>query len=416
MLDNLAVHGGKAMVTQPSPHFTWPLITEATRAAVLRQLDESVSIYDRSGVIARLEDALAAFHGVKHALLTCTGTAALHSLFVATQLGPGDEVLCPAYTFHATATPLFFTGARPVLVDAGADGNIDVASIEAHVTPRTRAIVVTHMWGFPCDMAALKALAAKHGLLLLEDGSHAHGAEYQGQRVGSFGHGAAFSLQGQKTLTGGEGGFLLTNDEGVYRRALAFGHYNKRCKVEIPPEDPLYDFHVTGMGLKLRIHPLAAAIAEQQLLELPQILAGRRAMAARMIAALGDVPGLYPLLAPAHVAPSWYAFILMYDAARLGGVPLEQFYQAARAEGCLELDRPISTAPLSQHPLFQRPGELFPAYKGQFSYGGEDFPGARAFHQRVLKVPVWHRDEDTDLALDYVAALRKVASHFAQGD
>jgi dTDP-4-amino-4,6-dideoxygalactose transaminase len=98
----------------------------------------------------------------------------------------------------------------------------------------------------------------------MEDGSYAHGATYKNKKVGTFGNSSAFSMQGKKTLTGGEGGFLLTNDENVFYRALLLGHYNKRCKQEIPNEHELYSLAVTGMGLKFRIHPVAAAIAEEQ--------------------------------------------------------------------------------------------------------------------------------------------------------
>ncbi|MEB3330387.1 MAG: DegT/DnrJ/EryC1/StrS family aminotransferase [Candidatus Sericytochromatia bacterium] len=243
---------------------------------------------------------------------------------------------------------------------------------------------------------------------------HRHGGAARAvRRGGAFGHAAAFSLQGQKTLTGGEGGYLATDDTALYRRALAFGHYNKRCKVEIPPDDPLYPYHVTGMGLKLRIHPLAAAIAEQQLAELEGVLAGRQRLAGVLREALADVPGLMPQAVPGDVTPSWYAFPMAYDEAALGGLPITEFLREAHAEGCVELDRPLSAAPLSHPPLFQAPAALFPGYAGRVACRPEDFPGADVFHARVLKLPVWHRREDEPLVRAYAAALRKVAEHHA---
>src|SRR5690606_1193120 len=126
----LAIHGGPKAVDQPAPHFVWPGISETTRAAVMRQLDESISIYDRSGIIEDLECSLEDELEVAHALLFNSGTSALFAMFAGLELAPGDEVICPDYTFFASASPLFILGARPVLVDCRGDGNIDPAQIE----------------------------------------------------------------------------------------------------------------------------------------------------------------------------------------------------------------------------------------------------------------------------------------------
>ena len=283
----LAINGGAPVITAPKPHYRWPIITDATREAVLRQLDESISVYDRSGVIERLESQLAGYFARKHALLFNSDTCALLAIYFGSGFREGDEVICPAYTLFATATPLFFTGAIPILVDCDAHGNIDPAQVEKAITPRTKAIVVTHMWRRPCDMDGLGYVSDRHGIPLLEDGSHAHGARYSGRRIGGFGRASAFSLQGQKTLTGGEGGVLLTDDEEVFYRALALGHHNKRCKTEIPAGHPLRPYATTAFGLKFRIHPLAAAIVEEQLRSLDEIIASREAQAQEMAEMLG---------------------------------------------------------------------------------------------------------------------------------
>ena len=234
MTSTLALLGGTPAVTTPAPHFTWPPMDADTEKAVVDQLHTALSIYDRSGVIARLEDDLAAYHGVRHALLTSSGTAALYSMYAACGIRAGDEVIVPAYTFFATVTPLFHLGAVPVLADCDDDGNLDPDDVAQRITARTVAIVVTHMWGTPAQGARLRALADERGLLLLEDGSHAHGA--------------AVSLNGPKPLSAGEGGFLLTDDDHTYRKALIHGHYNKRCRTEIPREDPLHEYAVTGQA------------------------------------------------------------------------------------------------------------------------------------------------------------------------
>ena len=406
-MSRLALLGGPPAIAQPPPHFTWPPIDERTEQAVLRQLRTSISIYDRSGVIAELEDALCAYHGVRHALLTSSGTAALYSMYAGAGIQPGDEVIAPAYTFFATVTPLLHLGAIPVLVDCDHTGNMDPLAAAQRITPKTRAIVVTHMWGLPANMAPFRELANKHGLLLFEDGSHAHGARLNGQLVGTFGDAAAFSMNGPKTLSAGEGGFILTNRDDIFHGALMHGQYNKRCRNEIPSDSPLHPFAVTGMGLKHRIHPLAAAIGLEQLRRLDEYLDGRQQIAAQLCEQLGEVRGIeVPVLIPGS-RPSWYGLSLRYRAEELGGLSIDRFHQALTAEGCHELDRPRSTCPLNLHPALQMPESLWPSMAGQFIYRPRDFPLAEALHGELLRLTVWHRASDFSLASRYVAAFQK---------
>ncbi len=408
----LAAHGGEPAVTIPGPHFRWPPITDDTRRAVLRQLDEAVSLYDRSGVVARLEQRLEAELGLPHALLFNTGTSALFAMFVGAGLGPGDEVLCPDYTFFACNSPLFWTGATPVLVDCDATGNMDPERARELVTARTRAVVAAHMWGVPCDMDRLGALCRDRGLLLLEDISHAWGATWNGRPVGTFGAAAALSLQAQKTLSGGEGGVLLTGDDGLFHRALALGHYGRRCLEEIPAAAPLHAYGVTGLGLKLRIHPLAAAIAEQQLDTMPAVLAGRRRCARVLRRELGAVPGLELPPVPEQAEPNWYGLIFHPGRELCERGLRDEVFAALCAEGCSALDHPKVTAPVHRLPLFRDPGRVFPAYAPP---APRAFPGAEDFWARGWKLPVWHRAEDDLLVEQYLTAIRKVMHHFAGG-
>lgn len=411
-MTKLAINGGTKVVDVNRKHFVWPPITENTKKAVIKQLEDSISIYDRSGIIEKLEDRFANYHNRKHSLLTSSGTAALHSAYVGVGLAHGDEVICPAYTFFATVTPILFTGAIPVLVDSKSDGNIDPTDIARHITRNTRCIVVTHMWGLPCDMKPILDIAKAHNLSIIEDASHAHGATYYGNLVGTFGDVAAYSLQAQKTLVAGEGGVLLTDNDEIFYRTLMLGHYNKRCKSEIPKSHPLHEFSVTGMGLKLRIHALGAAIADEQFDNLELILESRQSFADKMRERLGNLPGIRIPLFDENIKPSWYAFILQYVAEELEGLSIERFYQALIAEGCLELDRPGSTCPLNYHPLFQKPEVLFANYKDRFSYRPGDFPGAEKFHENSLKLPVWHLPEDEKIMNLYVQAFEKVIENY----
>lgn len=411
-MTKLALLGGSPVITEPGPHFSWPPITEETTSAVVKQLSAGISIYDRSGVVQQLEDALVNYFGVRHALLTSSGTAALYSMYAACSLQQGDEVIVPAYTFFATVTPLFHLGVKPVLAECDARGNLDPTDAVRRITPRTRAIVATHMWGTPADMIRLRQVADQHGLMLLEDASHAHGAHIDGRKAGTFGRAGAFSLNGPKPLSAGEGGFIVTNNDGVYYRALLHGQYNKRCRTEIPSDFKLAAYATTGMGLKHRIHPLAATIALDQLTRLDDYLEGREAFATYLRDNLNSLPGLEIESLGPDLRSSWYGLILNYKCEELGGLPIERFVEALHAEGCIEVDRPSSTCPLNLLPLFQEPYPLFPEYPHSLTYRPGDFPRAEAVHRGTLKLPVWHREDEFEIAQLYVMAFRKVISHF----
>lgn len=410
----LAINGAEKTVDIEGKHFVWPIITEKTKKAVLEQLDEGISIYDRSGIIKTLEDKFSKYVDKGYSLLTSSGTMALYSMYKSADLKEGDEVIAPAYTFYATVTPLLFNGATPILADCDKNGNIRPEEIEKKVNVRTKAIVVTHMWGVPVDMDPILSIAKKNNLLVFEDASHAHGAIYKGKKVGMFGNASVFSLQGNKTLTGGEGGILITDNPEFYYKSVLLGHYNKRCVQEIPHDNELYQFGITGMGLKLRIHPLAAAIANEQFDNLESVLEGRRAVAVLMMDRLKKIRGITVPDIGDSIKPSWYAMMIGYDSEKFEGLSIQRFYDALKAEGCKEFDIPSSTCPLNYHPLFQNPGKLFPNYKNKFSYRIGDFPDAEKFHNSTLKLPVWHREQDLPIVEKYLSAIEKVAENYKE--
>lgn len=413
----LALFGGPPTLADPPPHYRWPPVTAETRAAVLEQLETALSIKDRSGVIRRFEQRFADYHGRRFALLTNSGTSALFAVFEGLGLQPGDEVLCPEYTWFATASAMMYTGATPVFCDCGQDCNIDPAEVEARLGPRTRALVVTHMWGKPCAMDRIAALCADRGLALVEDCSHAHGATFRGRTVGTFGTAAVWSLQAAKLVAAGEGGILLTDDENVYARAQLQGHYNRRCEQEIDAGHSLYRFWQTGFGQKLRIHPLAAAIAEQQFGHLEEWLAQKRAHARYMCQQLKDLPLLH-LPANDHCEPSWYVFALRYDHARAGGVTVDEFVEALHAEGLAEVDRPGLTGPVSRLPLFREPEVALPRLyrnSGPLPDHPGGLPVARAVYDSILTLPVWATAGDRYWVERYVDGIRKVAGTILAG-
>ena len=247
--------------------FEWPPKIEKMGDIVKEYIDSGspLSIADDSGVYKELETLFAKLHNKKYGLLVSSGTMALFSAFFGINILPGDEVICTSFSYHATAAPLLHFGAKIVFCDVEEDtGNIDISKIEELITSKTKAIVTNDQWGHPCDKDGVLSICSKYDLKYVEDCSHAHFAEYKGKYVGSFGDVACWSLQGNKLLTGGEGGILLTDNQDIFERAVLLGHNLKRPSKSV--ENEYYEeLKRTGYGLKLRIHPLAAIIVLHQL-------------------------------------------------------------------------------------------------------------------------------------------------------
>jgi dTDP-4-amino-4,6-dideoxygalactose transaminase len=233
--------------------------------------------------VAELEERWAAFIGVKHAIAVSNGTVAEMCIFAGLDLGPGDEVITVGHTFNATVSSVLYTGATPVFVDIDPETyDIDPDRVAAAITPRTKAICPVHLFGLPADMDAIMELAASHGLAVVEDACQAHGAQYRGRRVGSFGHGA-FSLYGTKNMTTGEGGLITTNDDALadWIRLYRNQGMRERYRHEI-------------LGYNFRLTDIAAAIGLCQLDKLERNTARRQAIAARYDAAFADLPVVVP--------------------------------------------------------------------------------------------------------------------------
>ncbi len=246
---------------------------------------DAVSEVLRSGMLAQgkrvkeLEEAWAEFVGVKHAIATANGTLALMSIFSGIGLEPGDEVITVSHTFAATANAILSTGATPVFVDIEPDTYvIDAKKIERAITPRTRAICPVHLFGLVADMDMIRAIADRHGLVVVEDACQAHGATFRGRLAGSFGHGA-FSLYATKNMTTAEGGFVTTNDDALADWLRLYRNQGMRAR---------YQFEM--LGYNYRMTDIAAAIGLVQLAKLPANTARRQAIAGRYDAAFGELP------------------------------------------------------------------------------------------------------------------------------
>jgi len=234
--------------------------------------------------VAELEQRWAAFVGTKHAIAVSNGTVALMCIFEGLGIVPGDEVITVGHTFNATVSAILYTGATPVFVDIEPDTYvIDAARIEAAITPHTRAICPVHLFGLPADMDMIVAIANRHGLAVVEDACQAHGAEFRGRRVGSFGHGA-FSLYGTKNMTTGEGGLITTDDDRLADWIRLYRNQGMRER-----------YHHEILGYNFRLSDVAAAIGLCQLDKLDRNTARRREIAARYDEAFADLPIRTPI-------------------------------------------------------------------------------------------------------------------------
>lgn len=234
-----------------------------------------------------LEQRVAELSAVPYAVAVNSGTTALLVALTGVGVGPGDEVIVPGYTFVASMSSVVFARAVPVLAEVDETLDLDPADVEAKITPRTKAILAVHMLGNPARLNELKAIADKHGLILIEDAAQAFGASYQGKPVGSIGQAGCFSFNIFKTITAGDGGMVVTGDEGVYERCFAFhdqGHKPLRKGVEVG-QRPF-------IGLDFRMTELTAAVLLAQLRRLPFILESLRGNKRLLKERLATVPGL----------------------------------------------------------------------------------------------------------------------------
>jgi sugar O-acyltransferase (sialic acid O-acetyltransferase NeuD family) len=291
------------------PTVSWPVFDDEQIAAVERVLRSGRVNYWTGLECRRFEEEYAAAIGVKHAIAVANGTVALELSLASLGIGPGDEVIVPSRTFIASASAAAMRGAIPVVADVDPNSQtLTAETIEAVITPRTRAIVAVHLGGWPCDMDPILELASRRGLFVIEDCAQAHGATYRGRPVGSMGHVNAFSFCQDKILTtGGEGGMLTTNDTDAWERAWSLKDHGKNRELaNATSSDGSYRFLHDSFGTNLRMTEMQAAIGRIQLARLPDWVNRRRSNAATIVAGLADIPGIRFPEPPPHVCHSYY--------------------------------------------------------------------------------------------------------------
>lgn len=333
--------------------------------------------------IHRFEAGFAAHLGVAHAIATSSCTGALHMGFAALGIGPGDEVILADTNWVASAAPIAYLGATPVFVDVRPDSwCLDPEAVARAITPRTKAILAVHLYGNLCELDALLALGARHGIPVVEDAAEAIGSQFEGRRAGSLGLFGSFSFHGTKTLTTGEGGMFVTSDAALYERVLTLSNHGRA-------RGQKKQFWPDLLGYKYKMSNLQAAIGVGQLERIDALIARKREVFAAYRAALGGLRGaaLNPE-PPGRVNGAWMPTVVFDEAS---GVTREALQAAFAAEN---IDARVFFHPLSSLPMFSpQPGNRL-AYS---------LPG------RAINLPSYHDMSDADIQR-VVQVVRDVAA------
>lgn len=298
----------------PDPVFApWPCFSVEEGEAVRQVLLSNRVNYWTGEECRRFEEEFAAWVGCGHAVAVANGTVALEAALRALDVGPGDEVVVTPRTFFASASCIVAVGAAPVFAEVDRDSqNITAETIRAALTPKTRAIICVHLAGWPCDMDPIMALAAEHGLLVVEDCAQAHGARYKGRSVGSIGHVSAWSFCQDKIMTtGGEGGMVTTNDPEIWKRVWAFKDHGKSWDAVYLQKSPggnAFRWVHESFGTNGRMTEMQAVLGLIQLGRMDDWHARRKANAERLAAALAVCPGLRIPLPGPEAEHAWYKF------------------------------------------------------------------------------------------------------------
>jgi dTDP-4-amino-4,6-dideoxygalactose transaminase len=333
------VSGGEPLV-RAEQHVRWPVLGAEERAAVLGVLERGVLSGPFAPEVRGLEREWASYLGSQHCIATNSGTAALHVAITAAGIGPGDQVIVPAFTFVATALAVLHAGAVPVFVDIEPRTlGMDPRQVERAITPATRAVIPVHMHGTPCEIDAIAEICRRHKLVLIEDAAQAHGASHRGRKVGTFGALGCFSVQSSKNLPAGEGGLVVTDDAALWERANRTRMFGEDVRVADEPGyrleralDGNRAYDSLAMGWMYRTNELTAAIARAQLRKLDAFNAAAARNAAALSKRLAKLPGVTPPIVPEGDTSCFHKYRVRIDAKARGiEAPAVRVRDAVRA-------------------------------------------------------------------------------------
>jgi dTDP-4-amino-4,6-dideoxygalactose transaminase len=353
------------------------------------------------GRTAQFEKEFRAHTGARHALAVNSGTAALHLALAALDIGPGDEVITTPLTFCATVTVILHVGATPVLADIGPDGNVDPASIEARITPRTRAIIPVHLGGAPCDMDAIWKIAKRHGLFVIEDAAHAGGTHYRGLPIGSSefpSDAVCFSFYATKNITTGEGGMVTVNSKALADRikVLTLHGIDKDAWNRYSEEGNWY-YEVIDAGFKYNLSDLQSSLGIHQLRKLESFVERRTYLAGLYRKALSDCREVELPEASVDGRHSWHLYAIRLNLERLT-IDRARFMAELRLR---KIGASVHFIPIPLHPFF----------KNWANRPENQCPRCMQLYPRLISLPLYPSMKDEDVL--YVArAVKEIAMEF----
>lgn len=420
-MSKLALNGGEPLRSSPFPRYN--TIGEQEKRAVMEVLESGVlsqflgtwhdDFYGGERV-RKLEKEWARYFGVKHAVTVNSATSGLYAAVGAAGVGPGDEVVVSPYTMAASATAALVYGGVPVFADIDPEiFCITAASIRQRLTPATRAIIVVDIFGHPAGMTEIMELAREHELTVIEDNAQGPGALYRGRHAGALADMGVFSLNYHKTIHTGEGGVVVTDDDGVAERLQLI-----RNHAEAVVRGKGVENLVNMVGFNYRMTEIEAAIGSEQLKKLASLVEARQENARYLTGRLAGLKGIIPPVVRPHATHGYYLYAVRYDA-RATGVSRDLFAKALQAEG-LAVNRGY-VRPLYLEPLYQqriaigREGFPFSSHPREVSYARGICPVAERMHFEELICGDFCHAGLSRRDLDDIAAIfEKVTAHLEE--
>ena len=397
-MTKLAIDGGEMAVTINQDCLKWPIIPEDAKETIMELLNKVPGEVSLSRITDMFADEFGEYMDADFAIPLNNGTAGLFSAYACIDIKPGDEVICPSYTYWATAMPAAYLGAKIVFAEIDPDTLcIDPEDIRKKITPKTKCITPVHVWGMACDMDSIMEMAQENNIKVIEDASHAHGASYHGKKLGTIGDLGVYSLQGSKLMPAGEAGMLLTNNNEYYEKALAIGHYERVKGMYMPEDSPYKKYGATTlMGMKFRMSPLHAAIALSYLETLDEDNAMRTKNCERVRAVVRKMPGFKAFVCPDDIQRVYYENLIEYNEEETN-VPAEKIVEALQAEGAIVSKNRYYS--LHQKPYFLERGHTM-----------DELPRTVDIESRLITLPKFSVNND-ELVDQYILALEKVSEN-----
>lgn len=395
-MEQLAIFGGKP-VREQKIFYGRQCIEEDDIAAVVDTLRSNLITCGPK--VEAFEKQLCEATGAKHAVVVANGTAALHLAALAAGFGEGDEVIVSSITFAASSNCVLYCGAKPVFADIKADTyNIDPESVRKLITPKTKGIIAVDFTGQSVEHDELRAICKEHNLVYIEDAAHAIGTKYKGRGVGSIADMTCFSFHPVKTITGGEGGAITTNDEGLYRKLLRLRtHGITRNQDEMAhPTDAAWYNEQVELGYNYRLTDFQAALLCSQLAKLPRFSARRKEIAAQYDAAFADVPEIIVQREIPESDTTRHLYVIRLNLELLN-CDRRQFFDALMAENTVPQ---VHYLPVYWHSYYEKLG-----------YEKGLCPEAEAFYESVMSIPFYPALTDEEVQ-DTITAVKKVVDYY----